>query len=720
VAPQTSARAEAPAANPAQAEAAPDAGAAAGSGSGAAAALDEPKFNLEAMLVRERDAVPLVPVLDPKGRWRASIESRRAPLVATRDGIVSIRISLGKKDELRCEVHDGQVNPGAAVANLLGAAGGSITLEEVVTYRVGHASRAPVLFVRAGYSTRQTPPLAGELKLAVSPGPQYSFVCLHDELGYRETFARIVEGLVSSFEAATPGPTPQYSAVWRQQVKEANTGYTWERIFADPDGYMSSFTSDVMIAQLASGELRIKDDMAAEVHDRFGIVRANFLSVLGTSRVYEIAVEREPGTGVYNYRGALEGKPLQGKLEPRTPLTSQYEVMLHLQKALAGKAPLTFRRDEYRPRLDPTHVLGVDYTLDTAAQTLTRKASSHADVLTLVDGYLNGSRVQSGPNVFVGTLLDRYSTLGGEPGVTVGGQPVPAAGSPLPLAERRRNFETHVFADTDHTPAKQPPAGVLSKVTYAAPLGANVAYVTPARSGKKRPAVIWIGGGLDWSIGEWAWNKAPRDNDRSARAFREAGLTLMLPALRGSNENPGKNECFLGEVDDVIAAADYLAARQDVDPARIYLAGHATGGTLALLTAATTERFRAVFAFGPVSDARQYGTPAGGGCLPADASADELALRAPVGFVGTIRTPTFVFEGGVGGNADAFDQLRDPASRNVHFTVVSGLDDSGVLAPGTEAIARAINRDQVDDEHLVIEAPGTKKEPSKTNLPPAR
>jgi dipeptidyl aminopeptidase/acylaminoacyl peptidase len=243
---------------------------------------------------------------------------------------------------------------------------------------------------------------------------------------------------------------------------------------------------------------------------------------------------------------------------------------------------------------------------------------------------------------------------------------------------------------------------VLSKVTYPAPLGANVAYVTPLRPGAKRPALVWLGSGLDWGIGELAWAKAPRDRDRSARAFREAGLIQMYPALRGSNENPGKNECFLGEVDDVIAAASFLAARADVDPERIYLAGHGTGGTLALLAAASTDRFAAVFAFGPVGDARQYGTPSGGGCLPADAGEEEVALRAPLNFVGSIRTPTFVFEGGVSDNADGFDDLRQRASPRVHFAVAVGLDQASIVAPGTLTIARAIAAGQVDDAHLVI------------------
>jgi acetyl esterase/lipase len=654
------------------------------------------------MLTRERDASPLAPVMDPRGRWRSSIEARRRPLVVDRGDNVSVRVSLATKDEVRCEVHEGQLNPGASVANLIGAAGGTIVLENAAVYRVGSAGGAPVLFVRAHYVTRQTPPLAGELKLAVSPSTAYSFICLHDEPGYRETFARVVEGFIAAFETSTRERAPQYSAIWQYQVGEAKTGYGWQRIFMDPDGSVSSFNFDVVIAELASGEVRVRDFMAAEVHDPRGIRRGNYLSMRGTTKAYELELERSDA-GPYTYRGNIDGKTAAGRFTPEAPLASEYEVLVRLQRARAAGVPLAaFHQDEYRPRLDPTRTRGVDYSRDPNTGTLTFTSGASSDTWGIEDGLPSSSRAVIGPNTFVGTIVAQHSTLGSEPGVSLGAQPVPEAATALPLSERRRQLETHVFAETDHTPAKAPPAGVLSKVTYPAPLGANVAYVTPARPGPKRPAVVWIGGGLDWGIGELAWAKVPRPSDRSARAFREAGLVSMYPALRGSNENPGRNECFLGEVDDLIAAAHFLATRADVDPERIYLAGHASGGTLALLAAASSDRFAGVFAFGPVSDARQYGTPSGGGCLPADASAEEVALRAPLNFVGSIRTPTFVFEGGIGGNADVFDELRERASARVHFAVVPGLDSTSILAPGTETIARAILAGHVDDAHLVI------------------
>src|SRR5205085_2693378 len=103
------------------------------------------------------------------------------------------------------------------------------------------------------------------------------------------------------------------------------------------------------------------------------------------------------------------------------------------------------------------------------------------------------------------------------------------------------------------------------------------------------------------------WQDEPPQNDQTASAYRKAGIATMFPSLRGGNDNPGFKESLFGEVDDVLAAREYLARQDFVDPKRIYLGGHSTGGTLVLLAAASTDQFRAVFSFGPVDDIRGYG-----------------------------------------------------------------------------------------------------------------
>jgi alpha/beta superfamily hydrolase len=254
----------------------------------------------------------------------------------------------------------------------------------------------------------------------------------------------------------------------------------------------------------------------------------------------------------------------------------------------------------------------------------------------------------------------------------------------------------------DPTPPPIPPRGLLEKVTYKAPLGRNVAYVTPVRAGVKGPGIVWIVGGFDFGVDDGMWLQAPRDNDQSAAAFREVGIAEMFPALRGASGNPGHHECFLGEVDDVLAAADFLARRPDVDPTRIYLGGHSTGGTMALLAAESTARFRAVFAFGPVEDVRQYGASS---CLPATASEAERAPRAPVKFLSEIVSPTFIIEGMRAGNGAVIPDLRRYVGQ-APITFVEILEGThfSVLGPGCEVIARAILADTGPRPSLAISA----------------
>jgi acetyl esterase/lipase len=394
---------------------------------------------------------------------------------------------------------------------------------------------------------------------------------------------------------------------------------------------------------------------------------------------------------------------VEGSFTPLAPLASRYEALVKLRQNQSSPGPRVFQQEEYRPELNTAAATRVGYALDGNLSTLSIQEGKESTTWSLKDGLPTSSRRTVGPNVFVGQVLTQKSTLGVRAGLTHGMKPVPAAGSPWPLLEQRRGFQTQISGEPTPAPEKTPPARQLASVSHPAPLGQNLAYVSPPRAGARRAAVIWLGASLSFDVTERAWAAAPRNDDPSVRAFRDAGLVVMLPALRGAHGNPGRHECFFGEVDDVIAAGDYLASREDVDPARIYLGGHGAGGTLALLVAASSDHFAAVFAFGPAADVREYGISGSGGCLPEGASQKEVLLRAPAQFVSGIRSPTYVFEGGVNNSSAVLDVLRENASASVRFEIVPGADFQSLLAPGTQTIARAIAGAQVDDLHLRID-----------------
>jgi acetyl esterase/lipase len=260
------------------------------------------------------------------------------------------------------------------------------------------------------------------------------------------------------------------------------------------------------------------------------------------------------------------------------------------------------------------------------------------------------------------------------------------------LTEARRGFKTKLVGELEiGLPPPQPPDGVFRLVRYKAALGKPAAYLTPdPKDGKKHPAIIWIHGGNCQRIDEACWEEGPAANDQSASSYRKAGIVMMFPCLRSGNDYDAPEESFLGEVDDVLAAAEFLRKQTFVDPDRIYLGGHSTGGTLALLTAECSDRFRAVFSFGPAADVFSYG-PRYNNFVLTDPK--ELRLRAPVLWLHSIRSPVFVFEGSTG-NLDALQVMaKSSKNPNVRFFEVKGADHFNVLAPTNRLIADKILRD---------------------------
>lgn len=263
----------------------------------------------------------------------------------------------------------------------------------------------------------------------------------------------------------------------------------------------------------------------------------------------------------------------------------------------------------------------------------------------------------------------------------------------LSLVEARHGFKTTLARrESGKRPPPVPPAELFGIVRYDAFSGKLIAYLSPdPKDGKKHPAIIWITGGDCNSIDEGCWQEGTAANDQSACAYRKAGLIMMFPALRGGNDNPGDKEGFFGEVDDVLAAREFLATQSFVDPDRIYLGGHSTGGTLALLTAECSDRFRAVFSFGPVADVLSYGPNFNPFAL---SDRKECQLRAPRYWLHSIRGPVFVFEGSKGGNATSLQSMATSSKNpNVQFFEVKGSDHFSVLAPTNRLIAQKILRD---------------------------
>ena len=78
------------------------------------------------------------------------------------------------------------------------------------------------------------------------------------------------------------------------------------------------------------------------------------------------------------------------------------------------------------------------------------------------------------------------------------------------------------------------------------------------------PAGDEITGGDSNSLSDF-WVRGPEENDQSAAAFREAGVIMAFPTLRGGNGHDSVKEFLLGEGYEVRVAHD---AELQLEPAK--------------------------------------------------------------------------------------------------------------------------------------------------------
>ncbi len=228
-------------------------------------------------------------------------------------------------------------------------------------------------------------------------------------------------------------------------------------------------------------------------------------------------------------------------------------------------------------------------------------------------------------------------------------------------------------------PLQTPPSTVA--IDYRSGELTLKAFVTPdPGDGAKHPAVLFLHGGFAFG----------GDDAEMPQPYRDAGFIVMIPILRGENGQPGSFTMFYDEVNDVLAAADTLAALPYVDSTHIFVSGHSAGGTLAMLAAMASNRFRAAASLSGSPD--QKANAASQPILAVFDQSDprEFQLRSPVAYAMSFKSPIRMYFGDQEGWATLSTQ------RTAELAKQKGLDVEAIEVPGDhfssvpEAIRKSI------------------------------
>jgi dipeptidyl aminopeptidase/acylaminoacyl peptidase len=242
----------------------------------------------------------------------------------------------------------------------------------------------------------------------------------------------------------------------------------------------------------------------------------------------------------------------------------------------------------------------------------------------------------------------------------------------------RRKFKTK-FIKEGPSPQKvkmpEPPAGVTAIEFPSGNLTLKAWINTPPiETTEKYPAVLFLHGGFNFGKEDWDMTEP----------FRAAGFIVLAPILRGEDGQAGNFSLFYDEVEDVMAANDYLRKQSFVDTSRIYVAGHSAGGTMALLAAMTSRQFRAAASFSASPDQIlfvKYGFPKQQ--VPFDQTDPrEFQLRSPLAYAASFKCPVRIYYGTAEPHWRISSELTAKLARkkklNVETIRIEGSHDSAV------------------------------------------
>jgi len=152
--------------------------------------------------------------------------------------------------------------------------------------------------------------------------------------------------------------------------------------------------------------------------------------------------------------------------------------------------------------------------------------------------------------------------------------PPTASAARIPFTELPRTTLTRRAPSTGSQDVPTAPVGV-EVVHYTSGEHELLAWLVLPKTETDTPTP-----GLVYFHGAFALKPGDVENVRPAV---EAGFAVLLPSLRGENGNPGHAELLAGELDDAVAAIDFLAAQPSVDPDALFTLGHSVGGALSAL-----------------------------------------------------------------------------------------------------------------------------------------
>jgi len=326
----------------------------------------EPR-DFESMSKREAEGLKPHAVAAKGGEWKGQVPATKAPTIQGIEQGTIMEIEIGSEAPIICTVFHTEIVAGAALNSQVQNAAKSVKVEAAALQDVAMLAGSPAALGAIIYTHEGA---RGTVKTFVQTSLDRPVVCVHDEVGYGQTFKRVARALVESLEYTPILGKPESMSSYRIRMGEQWVGFGQDWIHRRKKGGYVEIEKSVMFLPLEGGGVKSTDSATVQEVDAHGRVLKSSETKLEDGQLsMEIKLEKTKGWS-YRYEGRLQGKKVSGTFKTKQGLAGVVSKRKTLQQLLKQPKPATFKLEQYMPSHDPTKATDMAYTLDPAASQL--------------------------------------------------------------------------------------------------------------------------------------------------------------------------------------------------------------------------------------------------------------------------------------------------------------------------------------------------------------
>jgi len=266
---------------------------------------------------------------------------------------------------------------------------GPLQAKSLSAVSASHIKGSPVFSLEWIYTVgEQGSAQVGLAKVRSTTIGETTLVCFHNELGYRSTFERAFETVVSSVKGVDQEPA-YYEALYIQSVNDQPVGFMRMNFTEDADGDTRSVVVDGALIAIDNQTLSTSDSSSVGYSTADGfLINALASSAENGELVMDLQLNPLEGGG-WQVSGEFQGKPLEVAIDGSAELHSDLGQVLataELQRSTdRNKATLS----TWVPSVDPVSLLPVDIVLNKDDRNTGRMAVGGIDMQVKLDSQGN-------------------------------------------------------------------------------------------------------------------------------------------------------------------------------------------------------------------------------------------------------------------------------------------------------------------------------------------